>query len=336
MPTLQATLRDRLGRPLSDLRLSVTDRCNFRCTYCMPRTKLGPVVAPTPYSRILSFDEIESIARAFVDLGVSKIRLTGGEPLVRRDLPQLVERLAKLGARELCLTTNGSLLQDLAPALAHAGLHRVTVSLDSIDEATFQRVTDTRCSVAEVLRGIDAARRAGLNPVKINMVVKRGLNDSSVIPMAAWARNEGLELRFIEFMDVGCSNGWRFADVVSARELRGIIDGIWPIEPCGSENERQTAEQFRYRDGKGQIGIIASITQPFCGSCSRARVSSQGELYRCLFASHGLDLATPLRGGEEIRQLIATFWQQREDRYSESRTRIPLRRSRLEMSAIGG
>lgn len=302
----------------------------------MPRTKLGPVVEPTSHTRILTFDEIEAIARAFVELGVSKIRLTGGEPLVRRDLPQLVERLAKLGAPELCLTTNGSLLQDLAPALASAGLHRVTVSLDSIDEATFRRVTDTQTSVATVLQGIDAARRAGLNPVKINMVVKRGLNDSSIIPMAAWARREALELRFIEYMDVGCSNGWRYTDVVSARELRAIIHQIWPIEPRDSGNEHQTAEQYRYRDGKGQIGIIASITQPFCGGCSRARVSSQGELYPCLFACQGLDLATPLRRGEDLRLLIAPFWQQRQDRYSELRVRLPLQRTRPEMSAIGG
>jgi GTP 3',8-cyclase len=302
----------------------------------MPRTKLGPVVEPTQHSRILDFNEIESIARAFVELGVRKVRLTGGEPLVRRDLPQLVERLARLAVPELCLTTNGSLLQDLALPLATAGLHRVTVSLDSIDEATFRRVTDTNTSVATVLRGIDAARRAGLNPVKINMVVKRGLNDSSIIPMAAWARREGLELRFIEYMDVGCSNGWRLADVVPARELRGLIHASWAIDPCESKTEHQTAEQFQYRDGQGQIGIIASITQPFCGGCSRARVSSQGELYPCLFASHGLDLAAPLRRGKDIRCLISTFWQQRQDRYSELRTRIPLRRNRLEMSAIGG
>lgn len=333
---LETPVHDRLARPLTDLRLSVTDRCNFRCTYCMPRSKLGPVVAATARNRLLDFDELTELAAAFVALGVNKIRLTGGEPLVRRDLAHLVARLRHLDVRDLCLTTNGSLLAGQARALASAGLGRVTVSLDAIDAPTFRQMTDSRTSLSDVLRGIDAAREAGLTPVKINMVVQRGVNDHSVIPMAEWARREGLELRYIEYMDVGCTNGWQRSDVLTAHEIRQLLHVVWPIEPVESSDRHGTAERFRYSDGAGEVGIIASISKPFCGACSRARVSSIGEYYPCLFASNGTDLATPLRRGEDLRPLIASLWQHRSDRYSELRAVLPANRPRPEMSAIGG
>lgn len=302
----------------------------------MPRTKVGPVVSPKGRHQLLNFDEIEQVVRAFVDLGIGKLRITGGEPLVRRELAKLVQRLSRLAIPDLCLTTNGSLLEGQAQALADAGLRRVTVSLDAIDELTFRRITDGRTPLSRVLAGIDAARRAVLGPVKINMVVTRGVNEHSVLPMADWARREGLELRFIEYMDVGSNDRWRAADVLTAAEIRNRICQIWPIDPIPSEDASHTAERFQYRDGGGQIGIIAAISRPFCGGCTRARVSSQGELYPCLFASSGLDLATPLRAGSDLGPIIADFWQRRRDRYSELRVDTPLRRSRPEMSAIGG
>jgi cyclic pyranopterin phosphate synthase len=285
---------------------------------------------------LLNFDELEQVASTFVDLGVRKLRLTGGEPLLRRDLPKLVQRLSRLNLRELCLTTNGSLLEGQAQALADAGLNRVTVSLDAIDESTFRRITDGQTPLSRVLRGIDAARRFGLGPVKINMVVQRGTNDGSILEMAAWARCEQLELRMIEYMDVGCSNGWRLVDVVTAAELRRRIDRVWPIDPVVSADGSETAERFRYRDGSGYLGIIAAISRPFCGGCTRARVSSVGALYSCLFAPTGVELATPLRAGYDLRPIIAGLWQRRVDRYSELRAEMPVGRSRPEMSAIGG
>jgi cyclic pyranopterin phosphate synthase len=321
---------------LTDLRLSVTDRCNFRCTYCMPRDKLGPVVAAAPRDELLSFEELTQIASAFTDLGVRKIRITGGEPLVRQDLPQLVEQLRQLAIPDLCLTTNGSLLAGQARALAAAGLGRVTVSLDALDETTFRRMADTHISLSKVLGGIEAARAAGLSPVKINMVVQRNINEHCIIPMARWARLEGLELRFIEYMDVGCSNGWHPQDVVSAETIRHRIHEHWPIDPAQSNEPFETAVRFRYRDGAGQIGIIASISQPFCRSCTRARVSSKGELYTCLFSPVGFSLAEPMRQGLDLRQVIANLWRERADRYSELRTAEPTPHPRPEMSAIGG
>lgn len=327
---------DRLARPLSDLRLSVTDRCNFRCRYCLPRSKTGPVVPPTRREALLNFDELATIARVFVEIGVKKLRLTGGEPLVRRDLASLVARLSRLSIQDLCLTTNGSLLAGQAQALADAGLRRVTVSLDAIDEATFQRMSDARTPLANVLAGIDAARSVGLHPIKINMVVERGINEQSIVPMAAWARREGLELRFIEYMDVGCRNGWRVDDVVSVADIHSRIHSIWPIASVPPNPRNETAERFRYLDGHGYIGMISSISKPFCGGCTRARVSSRGELYPCLFASRGLDLATPLRAGEDLSSLIASFWRRRSDRYSELRGTLPTNLPRPEMSAIGG
>jgi GTP 3',8-cyclase len=329
-------LKDRIGRPLADLRLSVTDRCNFRCGYCMPRSTLGRVAIPARREPRLDFDELAEIARVFVELGVTKLRLTGGEPLLRRELALLVARLSRLAIQDLCLTTNGSLLENQAKGLADAGLHRVTVSLDAIDERTFARMSDGNVPLAKVLAGIDAARAVGLNPVKINMVVLRGVNEHSVIPMAEWARSQGLELRYIEYMDVGCSNGWRATDVVTAEEIRERVHRLLPIEPAISSRRSETAERYRYLDGRGHMGIIASISRPFCSGCTRARVSSQGELYPCLFAPRGLDLATPLRTGRELSPIIAAFWRQRSDRYSELRTEAPRNLLRPEMSAIGG
>ncbi len=333
---VQVPLLDRLARPLTDLRLSVTDRCNFRCSYCMPRSKLGPVVSPTARSNLLNFAEIERIAATFADLGISKLRITGGEPLVRRDLAKLVRRLSRLSIRDLCLTTNGSLLEGQAQALADAGLGRVTVSLDAIDDLTFRRITDGHTPLSRVLRGIDVARRCGLEPIKVNMVVERGVNEHSLLPMAAWARREGLELRIIEYMDVGCSNGWRATDVLTAAEIGARINQIWPIDPVQSEDCSETAKRFRYRDGGGNIGIIAAISRPFCAGCTRARVSSRGELYPCLFAPAGVDLATPLRAGSDLHSVIAELWQRRNDRYSELRADMPSHLPRVEMSAIGG
>lgn len=329
-------LVDRLLRPLTDLRLSVTDRCNFRCTYCMPRSKVGSMVAPARRDELLDFEELSQIAAAFVELGVKKLRITGGEPLVRRDLPHLVERLAKLAIPDLCMTTNGSLLAGQAQALVNAGLGRVTVSLDAIDELTFRRMTDGHTPLGRVLEGIDAARKAGLLPLKVNMVVQRGVNEHSVVPMAAWARREGLELRFIEYMDVGCSNGWQKSDVLTAEEIRERIEEHWPLVAMDTGDGRDTAERFRYSDGQTKIGIIASISRPFCAGCTRARVSSKGELYPCLFAPLGVDLASTLRDGGDIRPLIAQLWQRRTDRYSELRAGITSPMPRPEMSAIGG
>jgi cyclic pyranopterin phosphate synthase len=333
---LTLPLRDSLDRPLTDLRLSVTDRCNFRCTYCMPRDKVGPAAAPSPRKDLLTFEQITQIAAAFRDLGVRKIRITGGEPLVRRNLPRLVELLHGLEIPDLCLTTNGSLLAEQAPALAAAGLGRVTVSLDALDEPTFQRMADTQTSLRAVLAGIEAARKWGILPVKINMVVQRNVNQHSIIPMAAWARAEGLELRFIEYMDVGCSNGWQARDVVSAREIRQLIHQRWPLEPAEPSRDFETAVRYRYRDGAGHIGVIASISQPFCRGCTRARVSSQGELYTCLFAPVGFSLAGPLRQGADLRRVIADLWRERADRYSELRSENTIAQPRPEMSAIGG
>lgn len=335
-PSLQLPLLDQLRRPLNDLRLSVTDECNFRCGYCMPRENAASIRAQSQKSSRLSFDELEQIVKSFVALGVRKIRLTGGEPLLRPELPKLVERLARLNLQDLCLTTNGSLLTKYASDLVAAGLRRVTVSLDALDPITFERMTDSRVSVSKVLAGIEAARVAGLNPVKINMVVQRGANDHCIVPMADWARREGLELRFIEYMDVGRSNGWRRTDVVEAREILETIHQNWPILPSESLARHETAQRFAYRDGQGKFGIVASISKPFCGDCTRARVSSNGHFYPCLFAPFGHDLATPLRENQDLKEIIAWLWESRNDRYSEFRATVPSNRPRPEMSAIGG
>ncbi len=331
---------DRLGRRMHDLRISVTDRCNFRCVYCMPREVFGRDFAFLARGEILSFEETVRLARVFVSLGVEKIRITGGEPLVRRDLPVLVRLLSEIeGIRDLTLTTNGSALRALAVSLREAGLRRVTVSLDSLDEETFARMNGVDFPVARVLDGITAAREAGLTPLKVNTVVRRGLNESSVLPLARWARAEGLILRFIEYMDVGHSNGWRLDDVVPAAEILGAIDVEMPLEPVPPSYPGEVADRWRYRDGSGEVGAIASVTRPFCGSCTRSRLSADGSLYTCLFATQGMDLKTPLREGasdEELRAIVTAVWRERADRYSELRSAATTRLPRVEMFAIGG
>jgi len=330
---------DTLGRPLHDLRVSVTDRCNFRCVYCMPKEIFGKDFQFLPRAEILSFEEIERLVRIFVGLGVQKIRLTGGEPLVRRDLERLVEKLAALGDLDLTLTTNGSLLAQKANALAAAGLKRITVSLDSLDDATFRAMNDVDFPVAKVLAGIEAAHGAGLAPIKINMVTKRGVNESSIVPMARYFKGTGMTLRFIEFMDVGSTNGWRLDDVVPAREIVAIIDREMPLEPMTPAYRGEVANRYRYKDGSGEIGIIASVTQPFCADCTRARLSADGSLYTCLFATQGHDLRALVRGGatdEEIANRVAAVWTERTDRYSELRSRDTSGLQKIEMSFIGG
>lgn len=327
---------DQRGRPLADLRLSVTEHCNFHCSYCRPRGAHGPSAFDAAHGGALSVDELHAIASAFVALGVRKIRVTGGEPLLRKDLAQLIERLACLELDDLCLTTNGSLLGPQAQSLARAGLQRVTVSLDALDEITFRRMTDGAIPLSQVLRGIDEARRTGLEPVKINMVVRRGVNEHAVLPMAAWARREGIELRYIEYMDVGGTHGWRMEDVVTADEILQAVGRVWPLEPTSSTRGSHPAERYRYDDGAGYVGIVAAISRPFCGTCTRARISSRGLFYPCLFASSGTDLVRPLRAGTELRSIIAELWSSRADRYSETRSPELERKPRPEMVMIGG
>jgi cyclic pyranopterin phosphate synthase len=332
-------LRDQLGRALRDLRVSVTDRCNFRCVYCMPREVFGRDYQFLERKELLSFEEITRLARIFAGHGVAKVRLTGGEPLVRRNLEQLIAMLAAIPDLDLTLTTNGSLLKQKARSLRDAGLQRVTVSLDSLDDDVFKRMNDVDFPVARVLAGIEAAAETGLGPIKINMVVKRGMNEESILPMARYFREQGHILRFIEYMDVGHTNGWRMDDVVTAREMVGLIDADMPLEPVDPNYRGEVAERWRYRDGSGEIGVIASVTQAFCRDCTRMRLSTEGKLYTCLFATHGHDLRTLLRSGAgdaEIRDVISAVWARRTDRYSEIRTAetAPLRK--IEMSYIGG
>jgi GTP 3',8-cyclase len=335
-----AAVADSLGRPLRDLRISVTDRCNFRCVYCMPKEIFGRDFQFLDRDELLSFEEIARLARIFVSLGVEKLRLTGGEPLVRRGLESLVSRLAVIdGVREVAMTTNGSLLASNARALKEAGLGRVTVSLDSLDDSVFQAMNDVGFPVARVLEGIEAAAAAGLAPVKVNMVVKRGVNEQSVLPMARYFRGSGHVLRFIEYMDVGTTNGWRLDEVVPAAELIRLIDREWPLEPVNPNYQGEVAARYRYRDGRGEIGVIASVTQPFCRDCTRARLSADGELFTCLFASRGHDLRSPLRTGatdDQIAGRLRSIWGGRADRYSELRSAATLRRAKVEMFHIGG
>jgi cyclic pyranopterin phosphate synthase len=335
---------DRLGRSMRDLRISVTDRCNFRCTYCMPKEIFGRDFEFLPRDQVLRFEEIERLARAFVGLGVEKLRITGGEPLVRRDLPDLIAMLAELrttdgGPVDLTLTTNGSALRALAAPLRAAGLQRVTVSLDSLDDAVFGAMNGIDYPVAKVLDGIDAALAAGLAPVKINMVVRRGVNESSVVPMAAWARDTGVILRFIEYMDVGHTNGWKLDEVVPATELVDAISAVWPIEPAEPAYRGEVAGRYRYADGAGEIGVISSVTQPFCRDCTRARISAEGKLYTCLFAADSHDLRAILRSGasdDELTAAIEGIWLRRGDRYSELRSAATSNLPRIEMFAMGG
>ena len=333
-------LVDALRRPLRDLRISVTDRCNFRCTYCMPKEVFGRDYQFLPSSHLLTFEEITRLARIFIERGVEKIRLTGGEPLVRREVERLVAMLAELpGLRDLTLTTNGSLLARKAQALKDAGLKRITVSLDSLDDAVFRTMNDVDFPVEQVLDGIEAARAAGLWPIKVNAVVKRGVNDRSVVDMARYFHGTGCIVRFIEYMDVGTTNGWRLDDVVPAAEIVRMIDAELRLVPVDASYRGEVAQRYRYVDGGGEIGVIASVTQPFCGDCTRARLSSEGALYTCLFGAKGHDFRALLRGGasdDEISEYLQSLWTKREDRYSELRTSETVQLSRVEMSHIGG
>lgn len=332
-------LIDALNRPLRDLRISVTDRCNFRCVYCMPKEIFGPGYQYLHRDQILTFEEIERLARLFVSHGVRKIRLTGGEPLVRRDLHLLISMLSKIPGLDLTLTTNGALLTKQASALKEAGLKRVTVSLDSLDNGIFKAMNDVDFAVENVLEGMAAAADAGLGPIKVNMVVKRGLNESSILPMARFFREKGYILRFIEYMDVGHSNGWRMDEVVPAAEIIKMIHAEMPVEPLDPNYRGEVAERWRYKDGSGEIGVIASVTQAFCNTCNRVRLSAEGKLYTCLFAVKGHDFRDLIRGGatdEEISQVIARVWSGRDDRYSELRSENMSSLPKVEMSHIGG
>ncbi len=328
---------DAFGRPLRDLRISVTDRCNFRCVYCMPKEVYGHDHPFLERRELLTFEEIARVAQVFVNGGVRKIRITGGEPLVRRDLERLVAQLSELDV-DLTLTTNGSLLPQKAQLLADAGLRRITVSLDSLDDAQFRALNDVEFPVHRVLEGIEAATAAGL-PVKVNAVIKRGANEDQIVPMAAFFREQGHTLRFIEFMDVGHTNGWRLDDVVSAKEIVGALDEAFGVEPVGPGYRGEVARRWRYKDGRGEVGVIASVTQPFCGDCTRARLSAEGKLFTCLFAVRGHDLRALIRGGasdEELGTALRDVWKTRKDRYSELRSAATESLPRVEMSYIGG
>jgi cyclic pyranopterin phosphate synthase len=332
-------LADSLGRSLRDLRVSVTDRCNFRCVYCMPKDVFGRDYPFLSHADLLTFEEIARLARLFKAHGIEKIRLTGGEPLLRRNLERLVEMLAAIGGLDLTLTTNGALLARKARELKAAGLNRVTVSLDAIDDDTFRAMNDADFPVAKVLQGIDAAADAGLEPIKINMVVKRGMNEQEILPMARRFKGSGHVLRFIEYMDVGHTNGWRLDDVVPSAEVLRIIGAELPLEPVDPNYAGEVAERWRYADGSGEIGVISSVTQAFCRDCTRARLSTEGKLYTCLFATQGFDLRALLRNGssdERISDTIAAIWLQRGDRYSEIRSEHTTALPKIEMSYIGG
>ena len=336
----EGELTDQRGRRVRDLRISVTDRCNFRCVYCMPKEVFGDDYAFLPRKQLLSFEEIVRVARIFVDQGVEKIRITGGEPLLRRHIENLIEQLAALPV-ELTLTTNGSLLARKARALKDAGLTRVTVSLDGIDDAVFKRMNDVDFAVGDVLDGIAAAAAVGLAPVKVNCVVKRGSNDDQVLPLARHFRNSGHILRFIEYMDVGSSNGWRMDEVLPSADVIARINAEFPLEAIDANYAGEVAERWRYKDGAGEIGVISSVTQAFCSSCTRIRLSTEGQLYTCLFAQSGHDLRALLRhgaGDEALRREIAAVWRGRDDRYSEIRTAATALpgRGKIEMSYIGG
>jgi len=331
-------VHDLLHRPLRDLRISLTDRCNLRCPYCMPRSHFGSGYRFRPVAEQLSVDEIVRLAGIFASLGVSKVRLTGGEPLLRHDLADVVRRLHGLGIPDLALTTNGVLLRRWAAPLASAGLRRLTVSLDSLDPSIFAAMSDSRVDLGEVLDGISAAQEAGLSPIKLNCMVRRGMNDSSVAGLVDFARARGLVLRFIEYMDVGSSNGWRREDVVTAQEILETVDRQHQLVEEARE-PGAVARRYRFTDGGGEVGLIASVSQPFCHDCTRARIGSDGHLYTCLFAVSGMDLRGPLRNGagdDEIRRLIASTWEGRTDRYSETRATLTAPIQRIEMSYIGG
>jgi cyclic pyranopterin phosphate synthase len=341
LETRKKTIRDKFGRPLHDLRISVTDRCNFRCTYCMPAEIFGDSYKFLPKAQILTFEEITRLTRILVKLGIVKVRLTGGEPLVREQVETLVAQLAQIpGIEDLTMTTNGYLLPQKAQVLKDAGLQRVTVSLDSLDDAVFRRMNGNRSGVQRVLDGIEAAEQVGLSPIKINAVVQRGVNDHTVVDLARLCKDRGWIVRFIEYMDVGNLNGWRMDDVVPADEIVAMIDAAMPLEPVESNYKGEVAERYRYRDGAGEIGVISSVTKPFCGSCTRMRLSPEGSIYTCLFATKGTDLRDPMRAGatdEELERLILGVWGRRVDRYSEERfDQTEPRERKVEMYHIGG
>ena len=332
-------LVDQLARPVRDLRISVTDRCNFRCSYCMPKSVFGRDYAFLPKDQLLTFEEIDRLARVFTRLGVTKIRLTGGEPLLRRDIERLVKLLSQIDELDLTLTTNAALLAARAHGLKEAGLDRLNVSLDSLDDNTFRKMNDVDFAVARVLEGITVATDAGFTPIKVNMVVKRGVNDEGVAAMAERFRHSGHVARFIEYMDVGMTNGWCLDDVVPAGEIVERISHAYPLEPLDAAYRGEVAQRWRYVDGAGEIGVIASVTQPFCGDCTRARLSADGKLFTCLFAATGHDLREQLRAGasdDELDALIGSIWGARNDRYSEIRSKATRPSSRIEMSYIGG
>ncbi|MDH5540695.1 MAG: GTP 3',8-cyclase MoaA [Rhizobacter sp.] len=341
-------LADKLGRPLRDLRISVTDRCNFRCSYCMPKEVFDKTYSFLPHSSLLSFEEISRTARLFVAHGVHKIRLTGGEPLLRKNLEVLVGMLSGLRTPDgqpldLTLTTNASVLAKKAQGLKDAGLQRITVSLDALDDTIFRRMNDVDFPVAEVLAGIDAAHRVGLGPIKVNMVVKRGTNEQEILPMARHFKGTPVVLRFIEYMDVGATNGWRMDEVLPSADVVSLINAEFPLEEVEPNCTGETAERWRYRDGGGEVGVISSVTQAFCRDCNRARLSTEGKLYLCLFANHGHDLRALLRGDysdAQIAAAIGLIWQERNDRYSELRGALGADpgsgQRRVEMHYIGG
>lgn len=335
------SVRDTLGRPIHDLRISVTDRCNFRCPYCMPKEIFGRDFAFLHRDELLTFEEVARLSRLFVTLGVRKIRLTGGEPLLRRDLERLVEQLASIeGLDDLALTTNGALFtREKAQALKRAGLKRVTISLDALDDAIFRAMNDVNVPVSRVLDAIAFAEEAGLAPIKLDCVLKRGWNEREIVPLANRFRGTGHIVRFIEYMDVGNTNGWRLDDVIPARDVLATLQREWPLVPAEPNYYGEVAERWRYADGAGEVGIISSVTQPFCGSCTRARLSAKGELYLCLFASNGTDLRALLRGGAtdaDLLDVLANVWRGRADRYSEVRSDATPLLKKVEMSHIGG
>jgi cyclic pyranopterin phosphate synthase len=333
-----ASTLDTLGRPLRDLRISVTDRCNFRCVYCMPKSVFGRDYRFLDRKELLTFEEIERLVRIAQGHGVEKIRITGGEPLLRRDLERLIAMLAAVGGLELTLTTNASLLARKAQLLADAGLNRLTVSLDSLDDADFRAMNDVDFSVDRVLEGIDAAAAAGL-PVKVNAVIKRGVNERAILELARYFKGTPHILRFIEYMDVGATNGWRLDDVVPAAEIVAAIDEVFPVEPVERAYRGEVAARWRYRDGSGEIGVISSVTQPFCGDCTRARISAEGKLYTCLFGVRGHDLRALVRSGatdDDLAAALGRIWTKRTDRYSERRSERTADLPKVEMSYIGG
>ena len=339
MPLGMAAVRDQLGRPLGDLRISVTDRCNFRCRYCMPREHFDQEHRYLPRAEILSFEEIARVVGALVPLGLRKVRLTGGEPLLRSELHQLVALLRRSPELELALTTNASLLAKQARALRDAGLDRLTVSLDSVSPEVFARMTDSELPVSEVLAGIDAAHAAGFGPIKINAVVRRGVNDQTVVELARHFKGSGDIVRFIEYMDVGLTNGWRMDDVVSGQEIVARIGAELPLEPLTPNYPGEVAKRYRYRDGSGEVGVITSVTQPFCGDCARLRLSADGQIFGCLFARVGSDVRSLLRASSDddaLSEALQRFWRARGDRYSELRATDKVRLPRLEMSYLGG